>query len=81
MFSEPDYPKGKDFLKYTQVEDQRVLRVMSPEYAKASCLTCHGTPKGERDITGGRKEGWKAGDLGGAISVIMPIGKNRFSVR
>lgn len=81
MFSEPDYPKGKDFLKYTKVEDQRVLRVMSPEYAKASCLTCHGTPKGERDITGGRKEGWKAGDLGGAISVIMPIGKNRFRVR
>ncbi len=81
LFSEPDYPKGKDVLKYTQVEDQRVLRVMSPEYAKGSCLKCHGTPKGERDITGGRKEGWKEGDLGGAISVIMPVGENRFRIR
>jgi hypothetical protein len=31
-------------------------------------LVCHGGPKGEKDITGGKKEGGKPGDLGGAIS-------------
>ena len=73
LFADARYPRGKDFSKQTRIADKRVLRVMSPEYAKASCLKCHGTPKGERDITGGRKEGWKEGELGGAISVIMPV--------
>ena len=73
MLADPRYPKGKDYTKRTKVSGRRVLRVMSPEYAKVSCLKCHGTPKGERDITGGKKEGWKEGDLGGAISVVMPV--------
>ncbi len=73
LFSDPGYPSDQDYSKLTMIADKRVLRVMSPEYAKASCLKCHGTPKGARDITGGRKEGWKEGDLGGAISVIMPM--------
>ena len=28
---------------------------------------------GERDITGMKKEGWKEGDLAGAISVVLPL--------
>jgi hypothetical protein len=40
-------------------------------YTKA-CLSCHGKPKGELDISGYEKEGFKEGDLGGAISVILP---------
>ena len=28
-------------------------------------------PKGERDITGGKKEGGQLGELGGAISVLI----------
>ena len=73
LFADPRYPRGKDYTKVTMMSGKPVLRVMSPEYAKASCLKCHGTPRGERDITGGRKEGWKEGDLGGAISVVMPV--------
>ncbi len=72
LFADPRYPKGKDYTKVTMLGSKPVLRVMSPEYAGASCLKCHGTPKGDRDITGGRKEGWKEGDLGGAISVVLP---------
>jgi len=49
------------------------MRVMDPEYASASCLTCHGGPKGERDMSGMKKEGWKEGDLAGAVSVILPL--------
>ncbi len=73
LFADPRYPRGKDYTKVTMMSGKPVLRVMSPEYAKASCLKCHGAPKGERDLTGGRKEGWKEGDLGGAISVVMPV--------
>lgn len=73
LFADPRYPRGKDYTKVTMMSGKPVLRVMSPEYATASCLKCHGTPKGERDLTGGRKEGWKEGDLGGAISVVMPV--------
>lgn len=45
-------------------------RFLVPEYYEASCLACHGGSKGERDITGAKMEGRRAGDLGGAISVI-----------
>ena len=33
------------------------FRVAVPEYYAASCLTCHGNPKGQIDITGYPKEG------------------------
>jgi hypothetical protein len=49
-----------------------VMRVMDQEYASATCLTCHGGPKGERDMSGMKKEGWKEGALAGAISVVLP---------
>jgi hypothetical protein len=45
--------------------------MMMPEYYAASCLSCHGSPKGETDITGYPKEGGKEGDLGAVISVIL----------
>ncbi len=73
MFADPRHPKGQQYTKATMVAGKPVLRVMDPEYATASCLSCHGTPKGERDITGMKKEGWKEGDLAGAISIVMPM--------
>ena len=42
-----------------------------PEYYTAGCLSCHGEPKGEMDITGYPKEGGKLDDLGGVISVTL----------
>jgi hypothetical protein len=42
-----------------------------PEYYVASCLSCHGTPKGEIDVTGYPKEGAALGDLGGVISIKL----------
>jgi general secretion pathway protein A len=73
MFADPRHPKGQPYRKATMVGGKPVLRVMDPEYATPTCLTCHGTPKGERDITGMKKEGWKEGDLAGAISLTMPL--------
>ena len=63
MFSDPRHPKGQTYVRNTMLDGKPVLRMMDPEYAGASCLNCHGTPKGEKDLTGGRTEGWKEGDL------------------
>jgi general secretion pathway protein A len=73
VFSDPHYPKGKRYVKLSVVDDEQAVRVMYPEYAEATCLVCHGDPRGERDMTGMKKEGWKEGELAGAISVVMPV--------
>ncbi len=73
MFSDPRHPKGQSYVRNTMVDGRPVLRMVDPEYAAASCLSCHGVPKGERDITGIKKEGWKEGDLAGAISLVLPL--------
>lgn len=73
MFSDPRHPKDQAYVRSTVVDGRPVLRMLDPEYAAASCLGCHGTPKGERDITGMKKEGWKEGSLAGAISLILPL--------
>jgi Protein of unknown function (DUF3365) len=73
MFADPRHPKGQQYAKATMVNGKPVMRVMDPEYAGTTCLICHGGPKGERDMTGMKKEGWKEGELAGAISVVMPM--------
>ncbi|MBR0784838.1 Tll0287-like domain-containing protein [Bradyrhizobium iriomotense] len=47
------------------------FRVMVPQYYDQTCLACHGSPKGEVDITGYPKEGAKLDELGGVISIIL----------
>ena len=73
MFNDPRHPKGQTYVRNTMNDGKPVLRMMDPEYAGPSCLGCHGTPKGGKDITGGHKEGWKEGDLAGAISLTLPL--------
>lgn len=73
LFSDPNYPKGKEFSRMVMVNGQPSFRMMAPEYVGATCLKCHGVPKGERDITGNKKEGLKEGGLAGAISLIIPV--------
>ena len=51
------------------------LRLITPIYYDKDCLKCHGGPAGEMDISGYPKEGAKAGDLAGAISVSIPLGQ------
>lgn len=53
----------------------RTLRLLTPIYYTTDCLTCHGGPVGELDISGYPKEGAKEGDLAGAISVTIPLGE------
>jgi hypothetical protein len=67
----PDWPRGKPFSAMAEARGRPAYRIMVPEYYAESCLVCHGSPKGEMDITGYPKEGGKAGDLGAVISITL----------
>lgn len=73
LFVETEYPKGKSYSRTMMHDGKPILRVVVPEYASKACLSCHGDPKGQRDISGSGKEGWKEGDLAGAISLTMSV--------
>ena len=49
------------------------LRYFKPIRLTQECLFCHGDPKGEKDPTGGIKEGWKAGEIHGAFEIISSL--------
>ncbi len=70
-FMTPGWPKGKPFEAVVDQGGHQVFRMMAPEYYVASCLSCHGDPKGSLDITGYPREGGKVGDLGAVISVTL----------
>ena len=55
------------------VDEESSVRVLMPLYYEKACLSCHGGPKGEKDISGYKKEGGHEGELAGAISVKLPL--------
>lgn len=65
------WPKDQIFAEVAQVKGKAAHRTMVPEYYGGSCLSCHGSPQGEIDITGYPKEGGREGDLGGGISITL----------
>jgi hypothetical protein len=65
------WPKDQPFTAMVQTKGKAAHRTAVPEYYGASCLSCHGSPQGEIDITGYPKEGGKVGDLGGVISITL----------
>lgn len=73
MFSDSRHPKGQPYVRSLMADGRPVLRMMGPEYAAPTCLVCHGAPKGERNVAGTKKEGWKEGDFAGAISIVLPL--------
>jgi hypothetical protein len=68
---DPSWPKGQVFAATTEQNGREAFRILVPEYYSAGCLTCHGEPKGEIDITGYPMEGGRLDDLGGVISVTL----------
>ena len=66
-----NHPRVGDHIVEQQLADSRGVRVMLPLFYSKQCLACHGSPKGEVDISGYEKEGFKEGDLGGAISIVL----------
>ena len=65
------WPTGHSYETLVRDSGAPLFRIAVPEYYTASCLSCHGNPKGELDITGYPKEGASVGDLGGVISIKL----------
>ncbi len=70
-FTSEQWQKGTIFSETAKADDRTAFRMMMPEYYGNACLSCHGAPKGEIDVTGYPKEGGKLGNLGGAISISL----------
>jgi Protein of unknown function (DUF3365) len=70
-FLATDWPVGQPFMETVQDKGRPAFRMMVPGYYGQSCLSCHGTPKGQLDITGYPKEGAKLNQLGAAISILL----------
>lgn len=71
-FLDPGWARGTPYAETVDVNGKPAFRMMVPEYYAASCLACHGKPKGTLDVTGYPREGADEHDLGGVISVILP---------
>jgi hypothetical protein len=71
----PGWEKGKGYAEVVSAGGKKTLRYLQPLYIAAPCLTCHGDPKGELDVAGRAKEGYREGELRGAVSVSVPVGK------
>ncbi len=74
------YPSGVGYGEVEKLKETYdiVYRYIYPLYAEPACLKCHGDPetsptKDGKDITGHKMEGYKEGELIGAISVISPL--------
>ena len=70
-FLAASWPSGQPFGTEVTQAGKPEYRMMFPEYYAASCLSCHGAPKGSLDITGYPREGARLHDLGGVISITL----------
>lgn len=70
-FRDPDWLKGEPWYELVATDGGDRFRMLIPEYYSPSCLSCHGEPAGEVDVTGFPKEGGREGELGGAISITL----------
>ena len=61
-----------EYYETTTYDGEESFRYLASMEVSDSCLKCHGEPVGELDVTGHAKEGWQKGDVGGAISIVIP---------
>jgi len=52
------------------VREEGQIRYFRSIRLSQDCLFCHGYPSGERDISGGTKEGWEESEIHGAFQII-----------
>jgi len=67
-------------LKEKVIIEKDQIRYFKPIYLTADCLYCHGDPKGEKDVTGGAKEGWRVGEMHGAFEIISSLAETNKAV-
>lgn len=66
-----DWDASDVFASEADYKGKSAFRVLVPEFYSEGCMSCHGEPKGEIDVTGYPKEGGRIGDLGGVISISL----------
>ena len=66
---------------YDTIAGTSVFRYMIPLYYDKSCIACHGSPVGEKDIAGFPKEGHLPGEFAGAISIVFPMTSFEVNIR
>lgn len=66
-------PSLVDYYNVDEEDGKKVFRYLSKLTVTESCLECHGEPKGIIDKTGYAREGWKIGQIGGAISMVIDM--------
>lgn len=64
--------KQKNLSHKVVVEDDQI-RYFRPIRLTEECLFCHGDNVGDKDVTGGTKEGWKVGEIHGAFEIISSL--------
>lgn len=69
-------PKDQEHSEETEMNGKKVVRYLVPVYISTSCLTCHGDAAGTLDVSGHKKEGYKEGELRGALSIVVPVTVN-----
>ncbi|HZZ86533.1 MAG TPA: DUF3365 domain-containing protein [Anaeromyxobacteraceae bacterium] len=74
-FAGSGWEKGKGYSEIVELKGRKVVRFLQPLYIGKACLSCHGDPKGELDVAGRAKEGYREGELRGAVSVIVPVAR------
>ncbi len=72
LLIQKSHPRVGDHIVEQQLENHDI-RVLLPLFYTKQCLGCHGKPKGQVDISGYEREGFQEGDIGGAISVMIPV--------
>jgi len=72
-FESSSWKRGEGFGEEVSESGSKYYRYMKPLEIKQACLGCHGDPKGEKDISGHIKEGYKLNDIRGGISVKIPM--------
>ncbi|MBU0664084.1 MAG: methyl-accepting chemotaxis protein [Proteobacteria bacterium] len=67
-------------LKEKIIVEKDQIRYFKPIFLTEECLYCHGDPKGEKDVAGGVKEGWKVGEMHGAFEIISSLAETNKAV-
>ena len=61
-----------EYYGYDKLNDKRIFRYVEPMILNESCLSCHGEPAGEIDLSGYPREGYTEGYVYGALSMDIP---------
>lgn len=67
-------PAIGEYYQLVENDEAMSLRYCTPLTVEEGCLSCHGAPKGEIDITGYAKEGWSMGRYRGRPEHQHPRG-------